>query len=91
MPGFGIGPNLATYGSRGRSPSLVSFGQNEQDMADQELGSAATQETRRNAFNTQVRPEPRPATSSSAPRSVDWPAARQPARNGAARPARGAR
>ena len=52
MPGSGIGPNLANYGSRGRSPSLVSFGENQQDTATQGLGAAAQEETQRNASNT---------------------------------------
>jgi len=52
MPGFGIGPNLSTYGSRGRSPSLAAFGENQQDTATQGLGAAATEETQRNASNT---------------------------------------
>lgn len=48
---FGIGPNLANYGSRGKSASLTSFGASEQGEATAELGAAAGIEQKRNASN----------------------------------------
>ena len=57
MPGFGVGANLANYGSRGRSPSLASAGMDQQAEATKELGAAATAESKRNAQNTLSRAE----------------------------------
>lgn len=51
MASFGIGPNLANYGSRGRSPSLVAFGQDENQEALSELGQAAAIQTDRDNKN----------------------------------------
>jgi predicted lipid-binding transport protein (Tim44 family) len=51
---FGIGPNLASYGSRGRSSSLAAFGQDQEQEATQELGAAAAMETQRNVANKQT-------------------------------------
>lgn len=51
MASFGIGPSLANYGSRGRSPSLVSFGEDQQAEATSELSQAAAIENQRNAQN----------------------------------------
>jgi len=51
MAAFGIGPNLANYGSRGRSPSLVAFGQDQNQEALGELGQAAAIENDRENKN----------------------------------------
>lgn len=51
MPAFGIGPSLASYGTRGRSPSLAAFGQSEDQQATSGLQSDAAAETQRNDAN----------------------------------------
>lgn len=51
MASFGIGPSLANYGTRGRSPSLAAFGQSEQAEATGEIAKAADLETKREDEN----------------------------------------
>ena len=53
----GIGPNLASYGSRGRSGSLVAFGQDQNQQAMTELGQAAQIETQRENQNKVAKAE----------------------------------
>lgn len=55
MASFGVGPNLANYGSRGRSPSLAAYGQDQMAEADRDLAGVAKEESQRNAFNTQAK------------------------------------
>ncbi len=55
--GFGIGPNLASYGSRGRSASLVAFGEDQNQSALNELGQAAAAETARENKNKLAKAE----------------------------------
>lgn len=55
MAAFGVGANLASYGSRGRSPTLAAFGEDQQAEATNELGQAADIENRRNIANKQAR------------------------------------
>lgn len=57
MASFGIGPSLAAYGSRGRSPSLAAAGQSEETLATNELGQAAALETQRNDANKRAAAE----------------------------------
>lgn len=51
MASFGVGANLATYGGRGKSPSLSAYSEDVQKEAIGELGQAAQEETHRNAQN----------------------------------------